>query len=434
MSHSTPTGPSRSERSGRRARRSLASAAVLAAGVLVLSACGGSGFSDTGSQGSSGGASSGGGQLQVLIGSSGQAETTAVTDAVAAWSKESGTPARVSAASDLAQELSQGFAAKTPPDVFYVSSDLFNSYAASGALEPYGDQLSNAGDFYPVLKQAFTRDGKLYCAPKDFSTLALVINTDLWSKAGLTDADIPTTWDQLKTVSQKLTGNGVVGLSTSAEYSRLGAFMAEAGGGLVKDGKAVADSQQNVEALQYVQSLESDGSFKFAKDLGAGWGGEAFGTGKAAMTIEGNWLVGSMASDYPNVKYKVVELPAGPAGKGTLTFTNCWGVAADSKNKEAAVKLVEDLTSSDQQLSFAKSFGVMPSLQSAAQPFQQEFPAQAAFLAGASYATAVPNQEGVSDVITDLNSQLEGLGTGDPKAILQRTQTNLEAALKSSGS
>ncbi|MGQ7296488.1 sugar ABC transporter substrate-binding protein [Quadrisphaera sp. KR29] len=432
MSDTTPTSPSRPQRGGRTGRRSLAGAAVLAAGVLVLSACGGSGFDDTGSQGASGGES--GGQLQVLIGSSGQAETTAVTDAVAAWSEESGTPARVSAASDLAQELSQGFAAQTPPDVFYVSADLFNSYAASGALEPYGDQLSGADDFYPVLSEAFTRDGQLYCAPKDFSTLALVINTQLWQQAGLTDADVPTTWDQLRTVAQRLTANGVVGLSTSAEYSRLGAFMAEAGGGLVTDGQATADSAQNVEALQYVQSLMADGSYRFAADLGAGWGGEAFGTGKAAMTIEGNWLVGSMASDYPDVQYQVVELPAGPAGKGTLTFTNCWGIAADSQNKEAAVELVEDLTSSDQQLAFAKAFGVMPSLQSAAQPFSEEFPAQAAFLAGADYATAVPNAEGVSDVITDLNSQLEGLAGGDPQAILQRTQANLEAALQSAGS
>ena len=412
--------------------RSLAVAASLASATLLLSACGGSGFDDAPAAGGSG--SAGTGQLQVLIGSSGQAETTAVTDAVEAWSSESGTAATVTAASDLNQELSQGFAAKTPPDVFYVSADLFNSYAASGALEPYGDQLSNADDFYPVLTEAFTRDGQLYCAPKDFSTLALVINTDLWTQAGLTDADIPTTWDQLKTVAQELTANGVTGLSTSAEYSRLGAFMAEAGGGLVTDGEATADSQQNVEALQYVQSLMADGSYAFAADLGAGWGGEAFGTGKAAMTIEGNWLVGAMASDYPDVEYRVVELPAGPAGKGTLTFTNCWGVAADSQNKEEAVKLVEDLTSSDQQLAFAKGFGVMPSLQSAAQPFSQEFPAQAAFLAGADYATAVPNAEGVSDVITDLNSQLEGLKTGDPQAVLQRTQTNLEAALQSSGS
>ena len=40
----------------------------------------------------------------------------------------------------------------------------------------------------------------------------------------------------------------------------------------------------------------------------------------------------------------------------------------------------------------------------------------------------------MTDVITDLNSQLEGLEGGDPAAILQRTQTNLEAALQSSGS
>ena len=29
-----------------------------------------------------------------------------------------------------------------------------------------------------------------------------------------------------------------------------------------------------------------------SSDLDAGWGGEAFGTGKAAMTIEGNWING----------------------------------------------------------------------------------------------------------------------------------------------
>ncbi|MER5225617.1 hypothetical protein [Streptomyces flaveus] len=41
----------------------------------------------------------------------------------------------------------------------------------------------------PALRQAFTYDGKFCCAPKDFSTLALRINTTAWSKAGLTDAD-----------------------------------------------------------------------------------------------------------------------------------------------------------------------------------------------------------------------------------------------------
>ncbi len=87
----------------------------------------------------------------------------------------------------------------------------------------------------------FTVDDTFYCAPKDFSTLALVINTELWAAAGLTDDDIPTTWDELTTVAETLTTDGVVGLAFGAEYQRVGAFMAQAGGGLVVDGEPVAE-------------------------------------------------------------------------------------------------------------------------------------------------------------------------------------------------
>ncbi len=76
-----------------------------------------------------------------------------------------------------------------------------------------------------------------------------------------------------------------------------------------------------------------------SNDLGAGWGGEAFGKQLAAMVIEGNWIKGAMKNDFPGVKFKTVELPAGPAGKGTLMFTQCWGLAADGKNKDAAINL-----------------------------------------------------------------------------------------------
>ncbi|MEK8107547.1 extracellular solute-binding protein [Micromonospora sp. M12] len=89
----------------------------------------------------------------------------------------------------------------------------FADYASVGALEPYGDRVSNPGDFYESLRTAFTYDGKLYCAPKDFSTLALQINTDLWTRAGLTDADVPTTWEQLTAAAQKIKAKGQVPLA-----------------------------------------------------------------------------------------------------------------------------------------------------------------------------------------------------------------------------
>jgi multiple sugar transport system substrate-binding protein len=54
------------------------------------------------------------------------------------------------------------------------------------------------------------------------------------------------------------------------------------------------------------------------------------------MTIEGNWIRGAMKNDYPDVAYTVAELPEGPAGKGTLLFTQCWGIAAESPDQAAA--------------------------------------------------------------------------------------------------
>ncbi len=414
-----------------RTHRTRTTLGLVAAATLALSACGGGGFEDT--EETSDGAAAGPAALEVLIGSSGPAETDAVTAAAEAWAEESGNTAEVVAAQDLNQQLSQGFAAGSPPDVFYVSSDLVASYASTGAIEPYAADMENADDFYPNLKDAFTVDDTYYCAPKDFSTLSLIINADSWAAAGLTDADLPTTWEELSTVAQTLTTETQVGLSTSTEYQRLGAFMAQAGGGLVDDeGGPVADSAQNVEALDYVKQMVADGSYKFAADTDSGWGGEAFGTGKAAMTIEGNWIKGALTNDYPDVNAIFAPLPEGPGGQGTLTFTNCWGIAADSDNKEAAKDLVQYLTAADQQMAFATAFGVMPSVQSAADQYRTEFPEDAAFLDAADYAVAVPNNEGVSDVIADLNAQLETLGSGDPSAILQSAQTNLEAVLGSS--
>jgi multiple sugar transport system substrate-binding protein len=193
---------------------------------------------------------------------------------------------------------------------------------------------------------------------------------------------------------------------------------------------ATANSAANIQALDYVKKLMADGSLKFAKDLGAGWGGEAFGKGLAAMTIEGNWITGAMSTDYATVKYKIVELPAGPAGKGTMQFTNCWGIAADSPNQAAALKLVEKLTTADDQLAFSKAFGPMPSIKSAASQWKQENPFLVPFLNGAAYAQGVPTAKGASNVVTDFNSKISSLATGDPKTILDATQVNLEALVK----
>src|SRR5829696_4835788 len=415
-------------------RRTRAPLAFLAGAALLLAAaCGGSDSGYGNGEDSAAGGATSGVQLSMLIGSSGDAETKAVNDATAAWAQKGGNTVTVTPAKDLTQELTQALSGGTPPDLFYIDASRFAALVKAGALAAYGDDLPNKSDFYPNLLESFTSDGKVYCAPKDFSTLALQINTDLWTKAGLTDADIPTTWEQLEAVARKLTTGGVTGLVISDTLDRLDVFMKQAGGSLLNEEKTAftADSPENLAGLTYVQKLAKEGVLKFPKQVDAGWGGEALGKVKAAMTIEGNWIVGGVKNDYPDLKYRVVPLPKG-AEQATLSFTNCWGVAAKSKNQAAAVDLVKYLTSTDQQLAFAKAFGVMPSVKSASAQFAAQFPDQKAFVEGAGYASGPTSLPGFDQVQKDFDAKILGLsnGSSDPKAMLEALQKNGTAALK----
>ena len=154
-----------------RKTRAIAGAGALAvAGALILSGCGGSSFDEPADGGGDGELTSSDEAITLLIGTSGDAETDAVTEAVAAWSEESGVEAEVKVATDLPQELSQGFAAGDPPDLFYLAPEALAGYAGNGSLKAYGDLLENKDDFYPSLVENFTFEDEFYCAPKDFST------------------------------------------------------------------------------------------------------------------------------------------------------------------------------------------------------------------------------------------------------------------------
>jgi len=156
----------------RKTRHGAVAVALCASSALVLSACGGASFG-----GASKSQAAGPAKLTIMIGSSGDAETNAVKAAAAAWSKRSGNNAQVIVASDLGQQLGQGFAGGTPPDLFYANASRIGDFAKVGNLYAYGDQVKSA-NFLPSLVKTFTYNGKFQCAPKDYSTLALAINTD----------------------------------------------------------------------------------------------------------------------------------------------------------------------------------------------------------------------------------------------------------------
>lgn len=412
-------------------RRILGAAAVVAA-MSVTSACGGNGFS-SGSSGSPTSGPTSGVNLTMMIASSGDAETNAVQAATKAWGQQTGNTVKVVPASNIQQQLTQAMAGGSPPDVFYGEANMFQSLVQAHQLAATGDSVAAHGDFYPQLSKAFTVDNTYYCVPKDFSTLAIEINTDMWKKAGLTNADLPTTWAKLESAAKALTGNGVTGLVMSDTLDRVGAFMVEAGGSYMNaDGTAFDfNSPQNLKGLQFVQKLAKEGVLKFPKQIGETWGGDSMGSGKAAMTVEGNWFIGGMKSSYPNLHYRVVPMPMGPGGQGTLSFTNCWGVAAKSKYQAADVSLVNYLTSQKQQLTFAKTIGVMPSRPSVKSAFVSQDPGQQAFIGEASYAVPQITAVGFNQAQAAFDASVQGLSSSaDPKQMLDALQTNAEGLLK----
>src|SRR5438105_13189733 len=127
------------------------------------------------------------------------------------------------------------FAARKPPDIFYVDSNVFPDWVSQGVLEPIGDDLAKAHfstkKFYPRLLSAFRYKGKLYGLPKDWSPLAMEVDTKALAAAGITA--VPQTWAGLTAAAKKLKAAGQPPICLSVDLARILAFMYQNGGGFL---------------------------------------------------------------------------------------------------------------------------------------------------------------------------------------------------------
>ena len=354
-----------------------------------------------------------GADLVVWGWASSEAEDTQLTALVDQFNADTGANASFEPQPEFDAALQAALVAGDPPDLFYVDSSRLPDLVASGALAPVPDGvLSDPDDIYPALRNIFTIDGTWYCPPKDFSTLGLIYDPAALAEAGV---EVPTTWDELAAAAEALTTDDRVGLSFGAEYSRAGAFLFQAGTDiLTADGTAVAlDSDGARDALQYLADMFAAGHAASPQAIDTGWGGEAFASGNAAMTIEGNWIVGYLNSNFPDREWAVAELPHGPAGPGTFAFTVCYGVASSADNPEQSWAFVDYLTSAEGAAAWTSGFQVMPARASVRDQWVADNPELSAFVAGAAYASRFQFPTGVGDIQGVFNENFQKLITGD---------------------
>ena len=341
-------------------------------------------------------------------------EDGALTGLVNEFNTKNGSKARFLPQKEYDAALQAALSSGAGPDIFYVDSFKMPDLVKAGALvsAPAG-ALTKPDDIYPSLRSVFSgADGKLVCPPKDFSTLALVYDADFLKAKGVTP---PTTWDELKVAAAKLTTDGRAGLVMGFEYPRVGTFMFQAGGAMTDDKvtKMTVNSPENKAAFSFLTDLYKTKSLQAPDEVSAGWAGEALAKGKAAMVIEGNWIVGYLKKEAPTLNAGFAELPAGPKGKGTFAFTVCYGVNKNSKNQAAAWKLVDALTNAEGSLKWTNAFNVMPAHASVADQWLAARPNLKPFVNGAAYARKFQFVPGFGDVQGEFNKGLKAVFSGE---------------------
>jgi multiple sugar transport system substrate-binding protein len=311
------------------------------------------------------------------------------------------------------------------PDVFYLDAFEAPALIETGVLEPldkYVTEDFDVEDFEKPLLEAFQKDGKTYGFPKDYSTLALFYNKKMLEEAGV---DIPKTWDELIEVSKKLTKDSdVYGFGVAPELARLYFIAESTGGKVVKDNKANFASPEVVSALQPIidQHLKDKTSAR-PQDVGANWGGEMFGQGKAAMVIEGNWAIPYLENTFPNLEYGTAEVPTINGKKGTMAFTVAYVMNAASEKKEAAWELISYLTGKEGMEKWTSKGFALPTRKSVAEKLgYDKDELRAALVAGAPYATVWSNGTNLPIIVNNFNNQFISAFLGEQ---------SLEDALKS---
>jgi multiple sugar transport system substrate-binding protein len=247
---------------------------------------------------------------------------------------------------DYTTALTARFAAHNPPDVFYVDSSVAPSWEQQGVLEPLNSYITKSKvdttKFFPGLLNAFKVGKTVYGFPKDWSPLAMEINTGM---LGTAKAKAPTNWAELTAAAQKIKAAGVVSggapICLAADWARMLPFIFQNKGSLSNVQSAAVEA-----AVNYYVGLLKSGLAQTPTQLGVDWCGAALGKQKAAIIFEGNWVLPYMKSTFPSTRYGVFPMVKNKTG-GNLGFTVSYSLAKDSQQKQAAWTLLSWLTSKD---------------------------------------------------------------------------------------
>ncbi|MFP3579930.1 sugar ABC transporter substrate-binding protein [Arthrobacter sp. fls2-241-R2A-200] len=369
--------------------RTLAATAAIAALALTTAACGGNNNSSSPSSAGSSDSSGSGGTLTYWASNQGTSldnDKQVLTPQLEKFTQQTGIKVNLEVIgwNDLQTRIQTAVTSGQAPDVVNIGNTWAASLQSTGAFMPFDDAAFKAiGGKDKFVKTAMDTGGVAGQDPTSVPVYGLAYglyyNKAMFSAAGLTP---PNNWEDLVTDAQKLTTGGKYGFALAAgSYTENAHFAfinaAQNGADLFdKDGKPTFSSDGVVNGIQrFLDLMQKDKVVNVANaqyDNGTKAVND-FATGKVAMILNQNNADNSIvANGMTSDKYGVVPFPA-PSDAKSQVASHVAGINLsifkNTKNKDAALKFVNFMTSAETQTALDKPFSALPVLNGATPNF-----------------------------------------------------------------
>jgi len=353
--------------------------------------------------------------------------------------------------SDYLTKVQTELAGGAAPDVFWLSTSFFPAMATNGTLVDLSPLVSrdkvSMSDYGPTYVQYYTYQNKLVGFPKDWDTVALFYNKDLFDAASV---PYPTdTWkwsagggDDMLSTAQKLTkGSGPTrqyGVIASTAGQTFWWNFVWMNGGDILDGpwgkKVTLGTPEAMAAIQWCADLSNKYHVSpTVKDLTGQSADQTFWTGHAAMITNGDWVIHNYQKQIGSrFKWDVAPLPTGPKGRISETNSLAYGLWSGSKNKDAAWTFIRWL-GKEGEIFLAKGGAVFPAYLPAVNDFVKSIPTlnMKAFADEQANAHPVPETPYSNELNNAIDSEMQAVwgGSETVEAATQRIAQKLDAVL-----
>lgn len=249
---------------------------------------------------------------------------------------------------DYFSKMTTAFAGGVAPDVYMYTMDDVPTRAASGTimdLTPYmeADQYDTS-DLYEAEVEAGLYEGDQYALPMSSTCRVLWYNLDLFKAAGLSEADIPSTWEELYDVAHKMdiVENGVIeqlGFDPTAGEANYHQFLWQAGLDFFdEEGNPQLDQPGQREVLQWMVDFNKDypnSQLQAFTDAGKTLAADGFVSGRLAMMVANDQKYAVLKNSEVDFEYGCVPMPVPAEGGVRSNWSSCWSLEAIQGTDEA---------------------------------------------------------------------------------------------------